>query len=367
MNEVYSMLAKMYKENPSIELSVECFKYKRSGEENEDRPKASANRVVTHIATENFRYESCKDVSGDLMLEDLGDLGSVQRVFVLLHFHLSIQYANDGTREDKASFLLKNKKDQQYSYTENVSVPGFVDHVMVRTTDRYGPDFVGLGWYVFFSLLSFNILYVHYLDCFILEQHYAVQKLVSTRRNLSSEESPLRKPNPAAGPKVITRSEAAVYSGESNKFAALACEPFPQIMIRVRPPPAPQTATTMMQFAPEQRVGQPEGTSALDMTPANGASVMGGMSANLPLVPAMGARAGVDLGQVRIEIKKESEAKREAEADIEEEEDGNIVESEPEDLQVKKEDGGGMRPDQKAAAPDHEIKAEAAEFSLVAK
>lgn len=190
----YEDIDKMFKSSPIITMNITCYHYRHvyrhSGSGN-NYSSSSSEKVVTHRSSEEFRYTSWRDVSGEFKLDMSGALNDESVAYVLLDLNLAVEFASDGTSEDygraKLDFISRNRYDRYQDYHQGNSLPSFQECFLIQVTDQQ-PCCFGLGYFIFFGLLTFNAFYSSYLDCYCHKQNFTIKKVISTRQNLSAPE-----------------------------------------------------------------------------------------------------------------------------------------------------------------------------------
>lgn len=187
----YEDIDKMFKSSPLITMNIHCFHYARRRRYGAGRRRGmrSSERVITHRSSEEFPYQSWRDISGEFRLETSSAAKNDAVSYVLLDLALEVQFASDGTAEDysrsKLDFVSRNRYDRYQSYFQRNDIPGFRERFLIQVTDN-GPCCFGRGFFIFFGLLTFNAFYSTYVDCCCHRQKFTIKKAISTRQDLNA-------------------------------------------------------------------------------------------------------------------------------------------------------------------------------------
>ena len=176
---IYVYMEKLFQAMPKITMKIECYHY-RTVETSE------RNRVITHVAREEIKYKSWRDISGEFLL----DVANAQndQSYVLLELDTEVKYEKDGTDEDftqqREEFLSSNRSDEHQTYAEDANIDELEKYSLVKISEEE-PYFFNLFWYYVFSLLLLHVIYRLYFFHYCYEQKFKVKKLISTRADLT--------------------------------------------------------------------------------------------------------------------------------------------------------------------------------------
>ena len=212
--DIYGYMQSIFYTPANLVFNMQCWHNETTHREERDENGqlhmvTSTHRVNTHSATQNFQYQSWRDISGKFLLDTSGAMRNQRRAFVRVHLGLRMEFAKDGTKDDyenqKVIFINKNQYDSYHDYSESTTMENFKEYNFVRVSD-YEPKYFGCWWYFLFSLVGVVELYKSYVEDFCIEQHIEIIKVVSTRSNLNvvAEYNPML-------PGIVYMGEARIF------------------------------------------------------------------------------------------------------------------------------------------------------------
>eukprot|EP01022_Parablepharisma_sp_SALTPOND_P012329 TRINITY_DN1580_c0_g1_i1.p1 TRINITY_DN1580_c0_g1~~TRINITY_DN1580_c0_g1_i1.p1 ORF type:complete len:311 (+),score=-14.85 TRINITY_DN1580_c0_g1_i1:171-1103(+) len=140
--------------------------------------------ITTNILRENFAYVSCRDISGPLVID-------TKSAFLKLYVELEQVLADEATatamEELKNRLMFRLIRDDNYRTNVNLSIEG-VERSKIFQIKQEIPVCIGLGWYIFFALLTFGNVYNAYMRCHLSTAHFKIVKLISKTRVLRDED-----------------------------------------------------------------------------------------------------------------------------------------------------------------------------------
>ncbi|MDR3548277.1 MAG: hypothetical protein P4M11_08460 [Candidatus Pacebacteria bacterium] len=207
MESFCQYLDQVFKESPMIRMQTQSYHYDtrivtydttRGGSET----KQERLKVITHSARQEFVYRSFRDVSGSMLFcpsEFLESLKADSMAYVRLNISYEIYFANDGTGDDfvkvRRKFKEDNRRDTNQEYTESFLVGSLQssdeksakNSMVVRIRgDTESLPCVGPWYNCIFTFLTLHALYQTYVARVFCERELKVQKVISTRQDLSS-------------------------------------------------------------------------------------------------------------------------------------------------------------------------------------
>jgi len=238
----YEEMDKMFKAFPSITMNIRCYHYRSYRTRNGS---IVTERVDTHKASRNFDYLSWRDISGKFELDTSEATKNEDVSYVLLDLSFTIEFAADGTlgdfEESKATFIRRNRLDDEYEYSEASSISYFQNCFLVQVTDQV-PCLFGLGYFILFGILGFNALYSTYLDRFCKRQVFTIKKAISTCENLNAPE--MESKYSYHDPRIIIINQVITFP-QNQGPQVFALSDMPQQYVAVQQPP-PQPLTVSM-------------------------------------------------------------------------------------------------------------------------
>eukprot|EP00826_Nyctotherus_ovalis_P037761 TRINITY_DN3472_c0_g2_i4.p1 TRINITY_DN3472_c0_g2~~TRINITY_DN3472_c0_g2_i4.p1 ORF type:complete len:393 (+),score=64.68 TRINITY_DN3472_c0_g2_i4:154-1332(+) len=221
----YEDIDKMFKAAPLVTLNVACYHYRTVY----SRGISSTGRVVTHLGSEEFRYTSWRDASGEFILGTSKAEHNESVAYVLFDLSLDVQFASDGTAEDygraKQSIIERNRFDRFQEYYQQNSIPHFQDSFLIQVTDQ-PPCCFGLGYFIFFGLLTFNAFYSTYFDCYCHKQEFTIRKVISTRADLNAPD--MQSQYAYYDPRMQVANQMVIFVGDQSPQAVGLSQPIAQ-------------------------------------------------------------------------------------------------------------------------------------------
>jgi len=235
----YEDIDKMFRASPLVTMNISCYHYvtRRRGGRGSG---STREKAVTHSAVEEFKYISWRDVSGEFKLGILESKKNESAPYVLLDLSLDVQFSNDGTADDynqkKEDFVARNKYDRYQDFTRENTIADYQNCFLIQVTDEE-PCCFGLGFFIFFGILTFNAFYSTYLDCLCKKQQFTIKKVISTRKNLNAPE--LQSQYAYYDPRMQVGNQMIVFN-PSQGPQVFGLNHVPQQYVVVQQPP-PQT------------------------------------------------------------------------------------------------------------------------------
>lgn len=204
IDEFYKHIDKIFKSSPLVTMSIICYRLVRSPATRFSN--GYRYRKITHEQTEEFRYRSWKDITGELRLE------TSAKPYLLLDLDLLVSLVKDGTQEDYkrtgADFIARNTFDTHQIYNKLDSLPGFREYILIHIVDEI-PSLFGPGFFTFFGLITLSAVYLSYLDSCCHMQSFTIKKTISTRQDLDTLD--IKRSNTNLDPVIITANQVVVF------------------------------------------------------------------------------------------------------------------------------------------------------------
>lgn len=194
---IYEKMKQIFSSIPTITFHCECFhteviiektKDKKGSTESETR---RTEKVTTFRDNRQFMYYSVKDISGLFKL-DIPSAYVNQKPYIKLYLEKEINFAEPISFSDykyqKEQFWSEHRmRDQQIEITETRDIPNFSNYNLVKTGVTE-PKYIGVFWYILFTIIPVTQFYRNYFDSLCFEQKFTIRKLLSTRYNLNEAE-----------------------------------------------------------------------------------------------------------------------------------------------------------------------------------
>jgi hypothetical protein len=239
----YEDIDKMFKSSPLVTMNVVCYHYRQvhhsHGTGRNRTSSSSTEKVVTHRSSQEFKYSSWRDISGEFKLDTSGAMKDENIAYVLLDLSLDVQFASDGTADDysraRLDFINRNRYDRYQDYSQINTIPNFHEHFLIQVTDQV-PCLFGQGYFIIFGLLTFNAFYSTYVDCFCQRQKFMIKKVVSTRQNLNAPE--LQNQYAYYDPRMQMANQMVVFAPDQGPQVYGISQPIPQQYANIQQAPS---------------------------------------------------------------------------------------------------------------------------------
>lgn len=222
---IYEKMKQIFSSIPTITFHCECFhteviiektKNKKDSKKSETR---RTQRVTTFRDNRQFMYYSVKDISGLFKL-DIPSAYMNQKPFIKLYLDKEINFAEPISFADykcqKEKFWSEHRmRDQQIEVTETRDIPNFSNYNLVKTGFSE-PKYIGVFWYILFSIIPVTQLYRNYFDSLCFEQKFTIRKILSTRYNLNEAEYALK--YNAFNPSLSLGNQKYYYDNQSTGY-----------------------------------------------------------------------------------------------------------------------------------------------------
>lgn len=215
--KIYTEMAQLLSTPPRVVMHIACYhnetRTSHSHSKHGTQSHSHTVRVYTHSASQGFAYRSWRDISGTFRL-DLSAFDKGERIaYVKLHLTPEVTFSNDGSGEDfavaRSQFVAVNRRDVHQSYTEQLTVDGLRDNIMVQISDST-PCCIRPALFLFWCTLTLYPLYMLYVDSYCSEQSFSVRKVVSTRRDLNA--GPVQQQLSYYDPRILARKQTVVFA-----------------------------------------------------------------------------------------------------------------------------------------------------------
>ena len=209
-DNITNTLDKIFNEFPSLSFEINCFHFNskfdnqelynnnnniKKSFENSNANKISNselnNKIKTYNDSKKFYYYNCKDVSGEIIIEN--EINKKRFYFVNLNLKFEIIFADSISFYDyetqKNNFLNKNKwRDVHTEIFEKKNIKNSFDSSLLKINNESLP--IKFKWqiYLFFVFICFAEIYKIYFFNHVIEKNFIIKKLISSRNKINEEE-----------------------------------------------------------------------------------------------------------------------------------------------------------------------------------
>ena len=188
---------------PKIILSINCFHIgsKNIGNDSDINYSEESNyvnitnesiqtKISTYYENKEFKYYSCRDISGEINLDnDIFQKGNF--IFVDLNLNFEIIFGDTITMYDydifKNKILTENKwRDVHLECNEKKNINLDFENKIIQI-DGTNSDYI--NWQLFSIILLFGLIefYKMYIERYIIIKNYTIKKVISTRNIINKD------------------------------------------------------------------------------------------------------------------------------------------------------------------------------------
>ena len=177
---------------PNISIEWDCYHYEeRKVTETDSNGKrhttTETEKVSKDWGTYDFKYYSCRDISGKFSLESNSCLNS----YVLLNISSSVEFANKETISDYNKEYNRidsySRKDTYFDLKEIRTIYSLSENQIVLT-NKCCCCFINKCIFIFFIIICLVEFYKILFYCMGSVKYFTVKKAVSTRKDLGDNE-----------------------------------------------------------------------------------------------------------------------------------------------------------------------------------
>ena len=209
-DNITNTLDKIFNEFPSLLFEINCFHFNskfdnqelynnnnniKKSFENSNANKISNselnNKIKTYNDSKKFNYYNCKDVSGEIIIEN--EINKKRFYFVNLNLKFEIIFADSISFYDyetqKNNFLNKNKwRDVHTEIFEKKNIKNSFDSSLLKINNESLP--IKFKWqiYLFFVFICLAEIYKIFFFNHVIEKNFIIKKLISSRNKINEEE-----------------------------------------------------------------------------------------------------------------------------------------------------------------------------------
>jgi len=211
-DNITNYLDKIFNEYPYISFEINCFHFNDPKFDNQgandnnnitqslDNYNASNKisnyelnnkKIKTYNDSKKFYYYNCKDVSGEILIENKIDKKNFY--FVNLNLKIEIIFVDSISFYDyetqKSNFLNKNKwRDVHTEIFEKKNIKNSFNSSLLKINNESIPSIFKWQFYLFFVIICFAEIYKKYFFSHLIEKNFIIKKLISSRNKINEEE-----------------------------------------------------------------------------------------------------------------------------------------------------------------------------------
>ena len=197
---LYEVLGSLFQARPYIYVSCSCYHfetetYTTTDSEGNSQTETRTITVTTYSETQPINYYSYRDISG-LFILNVNEKKIGKKAYIKLEIKEEINYADSISYNDmmlvKEDMTRRNeKRDDYFSINEIRKIIGIQHHYFIRLFDKE-PKCFNHYWFILFTFLTMGQFYKRYVSSLSVYQNFTIRKVMSTRYDLSDEESNIK-------------------------------------------------------------------------------------------------------------------------------------------------------------------------------
>ena len=196
-------LQKNIKKLPKIIISINCYHIENNNNENDTKINNSEEsnyinttnetiqtKITTYNENKEFKYYSCRDISGEINLDN--DIFKQENfIFVDLNLDYEIIFGDTITMYDydtfKNNILTENKWRDVHLDCEEKKIINLDFENKIIQIDGTNSDYI--NWQLFSIILLFGLIefYKMYIERYIIIKNYTIKKVISTRNIINKD------------------------------------------------------------------------------------------------------------------------------------------------------------------------------------
>ena len=198
--DLLEIMMLIFAAQPYIHLFCESFNYKfveheYTNKHGKTRTETRMEREDYYTRSEDFLIYSYRDISGPFIL-NIDEENLKKKVFIKLDLQIEINFIDTISCYDLSQFRYNIYK-KRHIFTKEFEVkvsrllggfPKYIDGKYIPINKNI-PKFVNFNWYLLFTFLTLGQFYKIYFFSLCHYQTFTTKKVISTRYDLSNDES----------------------------------------------------------------------------------------------------------------------------------------------------------------------------------
>lgn len=211
-DNITNALDRIFNEHPNLSFEINCFHFNNPKvidinqelENNVKKSNQNSNvsskifnselnnkKIKTYNDTNKFYYYNCKDVSGEIIIEN--KINKNYYYFVNLNLKIEIIFADSISFYDyetqKNTFLNKNKwRDVHTEIFEKKYIKNSFNTSFLKINNAEIPIIFNWKFYIFFVFICAAEIYKIFFLNHVIEKSFLVKKLISSRNKINEED-----------------------------------------------------------------------------------------------------------------------------------------------------------------------------------
>ena len=218
-------LQKNIKKLPKIIISINCYHIENNNNENDTKINNSEEsnyinttnetiqtKITTYNENKEFKYYSCRDISGEINLDN--DIFKQENfIFVDLNLDYEIIFGDTITMYDydtfKNNILTENKWRDVHLDCEEKKIINLDFENKIIQIDNTNSNYINWQLYLIILIIGLIEFYKLYIEKFIVIKNYIIRKVISSRNIINKDDFKY------LDPKIVFHGES-FYINENN-------------------------------------------------------------------------------------------------------------------------------------------------------
>ena len=219
-------LQKNIKKLPKIIISINCYHIENNNNENDTKINNSEEsnyinttnetiqtKITTYNENKEFKYYSCRDISGEINLDN--DIFKQENfIFVDLNLDYEIIFGDTITMYDydtfKNNILTENKWRDVHLDCEEKKIINLDFENKIIQIDNTNSNYINWQLYLIILIIGLIEFYKLYIEKFIVVKNYIIRKVISSRNIINKDDFKY------LDPKIVFHGES-FYINENNE------------------------------------------------------------------------------------------------------------------------------------------------------
>ena len=219
-------LQKNIKKLPKIIISINCYHIENNNNENDTKINNSEEsnyinttnetiqtKITTYNENKEFKYYSCRDISGEINLDN--DIFKQENfIFVDLNLDYEIIFGDTITMYDydtfKNNILTENKWRDVHLDCEEKKIINLDFENKIIQIDNTNSNYINWQLYLIILIIGLIEFYKLYIEKFIVIKNYIIRKVISSRNIINKDDFKY------LDPKIVFHGES-FYINENNE------------------------------------------------------------------------------------------------------------------------------------------------------
>jgi hypothetical protein len=179
---IQSYVYRLFNFKPVVKFKLENYHYSY------DSKGRKGSKQISSTHHKEMDLLSWRDTSGEFII----NFENSKKTYLKLHLKTVLTFADDGSEENyrkqKESFKKDNKTDVEFDFSEERTLEGFEEFVLLRLKDRENTYINSMLYFIFTICIPCVEIYKLYIEKDCETKNFTINKLLSTNTNLTTIE-----------------------------------------------------------------------------------------------------------------------------------------------------------------------------------